>query len=110
MLCWNLRIVVIVVSAKHSNTTYQRKLCSQWKDSGATKLNMAEVEAAKKLRSTAKGKFTRAANNLGQAIDTGAPTKTIESRYDELKATWNETQSKHDDFVKLLPGEELDEG
>ena len=95
---------------KHSNTTYQRKLSSQWKDSGATKLNMAEVEATKKLRSTAKGKFTRAANNLGQAIDTGAPTKTIESRYDELKATWNETQSKHDDFVKLLPGEELDEG
>jgi len=71
---------------------------------------MAEVEAAKKLRSTAKGKFTRAANNLGQAIDTEAPTKTIESRYDELKAAWNETQSKHDDFVKLLPGEELDEG
>ena len=71
---------------------------------------MTEVEAAKRLRSTVKGKFTRAANNLDQAIDTGAPTKTIENRYGELKAAWNETQDKHDDFVKLLPSGELDEG
>ena len=110
MLCWNLRIVIAVVSAKHSNTTYKRKLSLQLKDSGATKLDMTEVEAAKRLRSTAKGKFTRAANNLDQAIDTGAPTKTVENRYGELKAAWNETQDKHDDFVKLLPSEELDEG
>ena len=77
---------------------------------GATKLVMTEVEAAKRLLSTAKGKFTRAANNPDQAIDTGAPTKTIENRYGELKTAWNETQDKHDDFVKLLPSEELDEG
>ena len=84
---------------------------------------MSEVEAAKKLRSTAKEKFTRVANNLSQAIytgapppftkkkkkNTGAPTTTIESRYDELKVAWNEAQNKHDDFVKLLPCEELDE-
>ena len=67
---------------------------------------MTEVEATKRLRSTAKRKFTQAANNLDQAIDTGAPTKTIENRYCELKAAWNETQDKHDDFVKLLPSEE----
>lgn len=108
MLCWNLRIVIAVVSAKH--TSYKRKLSLQLKDSGATKPDMTEVEAAKRLRSTAKGKFTRAANNLDQAIDTGAPTKTVERRYGELKAAWNETQDKHDDFVKLLPSEELDEG
>ena len=70
---------------------------------------MSEVEAAKKLRSTAKEEFTRVANNLSQAIYTGVPTTTIESRYDELKAAWNEAQNKHDDFVKLLPCEELDE-
>ena len=74
------------------------------------KLDMTEVEAAKKLRTTVKGKFNRAANNLDQAIDIGAPIKTIENRYDELKAAWNETQNKHDYFVKLLPSEELDEG
>ena len=55
---------------KHLNTTYQRKLCSQWKDSGFTKLDMTEVEAEKKLCSNAKGKFTQAANNLDQVIDT----------------------------------------
>ena len=64
---------------------------------------MTEIEAAK-------GKFTQAANILDQAIDTGAPTKTIENRYGELKAPWNDTQDKHDDFFKLLPSEELDEG
>ena len=69
---------------------------------------MSKVEAAKKLRSTAKGKFTRVANNLSQAIDTKAPTTTTESRYDKLKAAWNEAQNKHDDFVKLLPFQELD--
>ena len=110
MLCWNLRIVIAVVNAKHSNTTYKRKLSLQLKDLGATKLDMTEVEAAKRLHSTAKGKFTRAANNLDQAIDTGAPTKTIENRYSELKAAWNEMQDKHDVFVKLLSSKELDEG
>ena len=80
------------------------------KDLGATKLDMTEVEAAKRLRSTAKGKFTRAANNLDQAINTGAPTKTVENRYGELKAAWNKTQDKHNDFVTLLPSEELDAG
>jgi len=54
---------------------------------------MTDVEAAKRLRSTAKGKFTRAANNLDQAIDTGAPTKTVKNRYGELKAAWNETNT-----------------
>ena len=28
---------------------------------------------------------------------------------DELKAAWNKAQNKHDDFVKLLPGEKLGE-
>ena len=94
VLCWNLRIVIAVVSTKHLNTTYKRKLSLQLKDSGATKLDMTELEAAKRLRSTTKGKFTRTANYLDQAIDTGAPTKTIKNRYRNLK---------------LLPSEELHE-
>ena len=110
MLCWNLRIVIAVVSAKHSNTTYKRKLSLQLKDSDATKPDMTEVEAAKRLCSTAKGKSTQAANNLDQPIDTGAPTKTVENRYGKLEAAWNKTQDKHNDFVKLLPSEELDKG
>ena len=62
-----------------------------------------------KLRATAKGKFTRMISNLNQAIDTGAPVTTIESRYDALKTPWKEVQEKQDEFVKLLPGIELDE-
>ena len=46
VLCWNLRIVIAVVSVKHSNTTYKRKLSLQLKDLGATKPDMTEVEAA----------------------------------------------------------------
>ena len=86
MLCWNLWIVIAVVSAKHSHTTNKRKLSLQLEDSGAKKLDMTEVEVAKRLRSTVKGKFIQAANNLDQAINTGAPTKTIENSYGELKA------------------------
>ena len=73
------------------------------------KLNMAVVEADKKLCSTERKKFTWAANNFNQAIDIAAPTKTIESTYDELRAAWSKAQKKHNDFVKLLPGEELGE-
>ena len=34
---------------------------------------------------------------------------TIKSRYDTLKAVWKEVQDKHDAYVKLLPGDELNE-
>ena len=72
---------------------------------------MTKTEATKKLHSSVKGKFTQTANNLDQAIDAGALIKTIKSRYGKLLAAWKEVQEKHDDddFVKLLPGEGLDE-
>ena len=34
---------------------------------------------------------------------------TIESRYDTLRAVRKKVQGKHDAYVKLLPGDELDE-
>ena len=38
-----------------------------------------------------------------------APVTAIESRYDVLKAIWKEVQGKHEAYVKLLPGDELNE-
>ena len=70
---------------------------------------MTEADSEKKLRATAKGKFTRACNSLDHPIDANFPVKTIESRYNALKSAWQEVQDKHEEYVMLLPAEELDE-
>lgn len=66
-------------------------------------------ESAKRLRATAKGKFTRTGNSLDQAIDAKFPVKTIESRYNELKTAWNDVQEKHEEYAMLLSHEEVNE-
>lgn len=58
---------------------------------------------------TAKGKFTSVISNLDRAMTAEALVTTIESRYDTLRAVWKKVQGKHDAYVKLLPGDELDE-
>ena len=71
--------------------------------------DMSEKWAAKKLRATAKGKFTRAISNLDQPMTAEVLVTTIESRYDMLKAVQKDVQDKHHVDVELLPGDELDE-
>ena len=70
--------------------------------------DMSEQESAKKLCATAKGKFPPAINNLDLAMTSKAPVTTIESRYDTWRAVWKEVQGKHDAYMKLLPGDEMD--
>lgn len=48
-------------------------------------------------------------SNLDRAMTAEALVTTIESRYDTLRAVWKKVQGKHDAYVKLLPGDELDE-
>ena len=88
---WNLRIVLVQCETfeyylrKYANRYSQfKRTHSNYFSATCTKLNVADkLEAAKKARSTAKGKFTQVANNLNQAIDIKATIKTIESRYEE---------------------------
>ena len=69
----------------------------------------ADMKKKKKLRATAKGKFTRAISNLDQPMTAEVLVTTIESRYDMLKAVQKDVQDKHHVDVELLPGDELDE-
>ena len=71
--------------------------------------DMSEQGSAKKLCAKAKRKFTWAISNLDLAMTAEAPVTAIESRYDVLKAIWKEVQGKHEAYVKLLPGDELNE-
>lgn len=48
-------------------------------------------------------------SNLDRAMTAEALVTTIKSRYDTLRAVWKKVQGKHDAYVKLLPGDELDE-
>ena len=72
-------------------------------------VDMSEQWAAKKLRATAKGKFTRVISNLDQAMTAEVLVTTIESRYDMLKAVQKDDQDKLHVDVELLHGDELDE-
>ena len=71
-------------------------------------VDMSEQWAAKKLRATAKRKFTRAISNLDQAMTAEVLVTTIESRYDMLKAVQKDVQDKLHVDVELLRGDELD--
>lgn len=70
---------------------------------------MSELEIARKARTAAKGKFTRARNSLNQAIDSEVLVKTIENRYSEVKEAWKEVQAKHENYIQLAD-EEGEEG
>ena len=57
------------------------------------------VEEKKKVRSQAKGRFTRISNNLKKAVEDNLILKTVESRYKEFKDAWKEVQHKHDEYM-----------
>ena len=71
--------------------------------------DMSEQGSAKKLCAKAKRKFTQAISNLDLAMTAKAPVTAIKSRYNMLKVIWKGVQGKRDVYMKLLPGDELDD-
>ena len=61
----------------------------------------------KKVRSSARRKFTRCVKSLNRGLDEKALIKTIQNRYEELKEAWKEVRERHEEYVaKLSDGEE----
>ena len=58
---------------------------------------MAEVE--KKLRITAKRKFTRAYNRLIETIENKGELEIIDEKYSAIKLLWDDVQSKHEEYL-----------
>ena len=64
---------------------------------------------SKKIRTLAKIRFTRARKCLKEGITKQRIQKTVESRYDTFRHSWQEVQKCHDDYLVTLPDEEVDE-
>lgn len=64
---------------------------------------MANQEEALKMRRTCKSQFTRAENNLKQALSMqDVETSTIERRFGELQAKFNAFQNAHDAYAEIV--------
>ena len=57
------------------------------------------AEAEKKLRTTAKRKFTRAYNRLIETIENKGELEIIEEKYSTIKSLWDDVQSKHEEYL-----------
>ena len=65
---------------------------------------MAEGSDAKSKRVVAKRQYTRAENNLKEAISQeDVPIATIERRYAELSKKWSDVQDSHDLYISFIP-------
>ena len=65
-------------------------------------LTMANIEAAKQERATAKRLFTQTKNALSSAIDKQDDLEIIESRFMDLKVKFSKVQEKHEVYVVLI--------
>ena len=63
----------------------------------------------KRIRTTSKSKFTRAKKSLVDALSKKLIQKTVETRYEVLRHTWQEVQKCHDDYILTLSDEDIDE-
>ena len=61
------------------------------------------AELAKKSRTVAKTKFTKAKNSLLDAVNKGTTLITIRSRYVKFKIAWDEVQLCHERVVETVP-------
>ena len=65
------------------------------------------MEAAKKIRNTAKGQYTRSENRLKAAVDAEqVDVWTLDKRYSELKEKWDKLQDAHDEYASFLTEDE----
>ena len=56
-------------------------------------------EDEKKLRTSAKRKFTRVYNRFREAIENDTEIDIVTAKYADIKILWNEVQSKHEDYL-----------
>lgn len=60
---------------------------------------MAAVAEAKRLRTTAKQRFTRAYNRLIEAIGDKGELDIIKAKYTDIQTLWMDVQTKHENYV-----------
>ena len=63
----------------------------------------------KKLRTTAKRKFTRCYNRLNESILNKAEKDIIIAKFNDLKLLWDDVQSTHDNYLFALYPNDTDE-
>ena len=70
---------------------------------------MAEVDTAKRLRTTAKGSFTRIVNRLLSKIETKEESlDVLELMYHNAEVKWNNLLEKHELYISALTEEDTD--
>ena len=68
------------------------------------------MENSKKVRSVAKGKFTRIKKFIEAALSEGLSKPTVEGRYNDFDRVWRELQQRHEDYLMHLGSDdELEE-
>ena len=61
-----------------------------------------DEDKCKKARSSAKGMFTKARNNLLKVIRNNSDIEIVENRYIELKKNYSKTLEKHEEYLRTL--------
>ena len=68
----------------------------------------SESESKRETRTQAKRNFTRQANNVRRALENKVLQETLKNRISDLRKTWSELQTKHDQYISSLTSEDQD--
>ena len=61
-----------------------------------------EKTVLKRARTSARGKFTHAANVLKDSLDNEAPIPVLQSLLNKVDSTYDKLESAHDNYLALL--------
>ena len=67
---------------------------------------MADVDRLKRLRSAAKGRFTKYGNSLKKLIAENNTIESIDLSYNDFVSSWKNVEEKHDDYLCEVPEEQ----
>ena len=69
----------------------------------------AKREEAKRIRTTAKGRFTRKRNEFFKSVEENKGMETVKRTFADLHEAWNIVEGKHDIYMIYLPEEQIEQ-
>ena len=89
-------------------TTTDETFVSQSVTPGTEKDNTEMAQDARRIRQTAKARFTRKRNELLKSMNADQGREMVEGNYVKLSKAWDIVESKHDLYTMHLTDEELE--